>query len=82
MDKFDKALKEAHAMFPELRTGQLLLNTIPEDLDLYYVTNDELAEYLMVYTKSFKLEGGEVKHKTKKYFMRDRKGRKLLYQES
>ena len=65
MDNLTKALKESHALFPQLRHGQLLLNAIPEDLDLFYVTDDELAEYLEVYNKSFKLEGGEIKHKTK-----------------
>ena len=66
MDNLTKALKESHALFPQLRHGQLLLNAIPEDLDLFYVTDDELAEYLEVYNKSFKLEGGEIKHKTKR----------------
>ena len=34
---------------PELRLGQLIINVIPVDLDLYYITDEDLMEYLNDY---------------------------------
>jgi len=34
---------------PDLRLGQLIINVIPVDLDLYYITDEDLMEYLNDY---------------------------------
>lgn len=44
--KLAAAIKFAEAKFPDLRLGQLLLNAVPGHLDLYYLTDDELAIYV------------------------------------
>ena len=59
MDKLTKALKEAKLLHPELTAGQILLRSLPDNLDLESVKDNELAFFLEVHNKSFKLEGGD-----------------------
>jgi hypothetical protein len=42
-------IKDLWITYPQLRLGQLLINVIPIDKDLYYITDEELIEYLNNY---------------------------------
>lgn len=47
--KIINTIRNVWVAYPELRLGQLLMNVIPIDLDLYYITDKELMEYLNDY---------------------------------
>ena len=39
--------------FPELRVGQLIMNTLKQKDDLYYISDDELAERIIEYGNKY-----------------------------
>lgn len=54
-------IADARKVFPALRLGQLLMNALPQGRALFYVTDDELRQYL----EDFVLEHGpKYKHGT------------------
>jgi hypothetical protein len=39
--------------FPELRVGQLIMNTLEADDDLFYISDDDLAKRIIEYGNKF-----------------------------
>ena len=52
LDELLLLLKEAKSTFPYLRIGQILINSIPPNRDLFYVSDEELLEKLKAFIEA------------------------------
>jgi hypothetical protein len=53
-ERIEKVLNEIRKkwhQYPDLRLGQLLINAIPTNLDLYYIEDDELCKDVKEYPR-------------------------------
>ena len=52
LDELLALLKEAKSTFPGLRIGQILINSVPPNRDLFYVSDEELLEKLKAFIEA------------------------------
>ena len=52
LDELLALLKEAKSTFPCLRMGQILINSISPNRDLFYVSDEELLEKLKAFIEA------------------------------